>query len=431
MSTGAELTKEELKDIAYGSALLGGGNLKASLALVECIPQDKPVTLIDYKKVEADEWGAVITALGSTENPQQVQPESSSELFCNLSPSLCETFELLRKVLREEKKLDCFSYTLGLEIGANLLSAMLISSSCEIPLVDGDGAGRGVPELGMTTYASRISVCPTVLSNVKPEPAREEIVVCPVCPETSTLTKRSAKTRTLMNRFAQCSILVDKLVRGLVCTDEFTTGPAHIAIVATYGMSGKTLQTTIQDQPPIIPGTIRLAQQLGSTIRQAQGKDPVKAVLDFFNDPSRCKDKQCAFNLFQGKVDKIERKYKGGFGFAMATISNGDGQVVRVLAKIESLIAWYNDRSKPIAMGPDIICYLREDGNPVSIRELELGNKVTVLGVKANERLRKAPILDSFLKSLNELGYFGKYVPIEKLQSQRSDDDDDDDDDDD
>ena len=377
-----ELTKNELEDIAYGAALLGEGHLEASLTLIKAIAN--PVQLIDYQQVEPDTWGAVIAGLGANQAPNQQKVGSDRELFEALIPTLLKTFNLLEKMLNRT-----FSYTLGLEIGANLFPAILIASHRGIPIVDGDGAGRAVPELEMTTYASQgISVSPTALSNVKLEPAQQiEMIV-------------SAKT----------SALMEQPIRNLVSTNEFTTRSARIAIVAAYAMSDRILQEKL----PIIPGTISLAREVGSALRQA--KDPVEAVLNFFDRPNRCQDGQCAFKLFQGTVDKVEQKYQGGFGWYIATISN-DNQQLRVLAKNENLIAWCNDSSEPIAMGPDTICYLSEDGTPLGIRELKPGTEVTVLGVKAFQQLRRGSILESFLKSLQEWGYYGPYIPIEKIHN--------------
>lgn len=371
-----KLTFKELEDIAYGAALLGGGELEASRRLIRTL--SKPVTLVDYQEIQTQSWGATLGGLG-TEIPNK---SDEQEVFKVLSPTLFKTFERLEKTLNRT-----FSYTLGLEIGANLFTAMIIASERQIPIVDGDGAGRGIAELEMTTYSQVISVSPTALSNVKLDTEQQiEMVV-------------SAKT----------SYLTDQLARNLVSTNEFTTGSAQIAIIATYAMSGQILQEKL----PIIPGTISLAQEIGSTLRQGIEKgDPVKAVLDFFNN----KENRSAFNLFEGTVDTVVQESRGGFAWDIATISNGNQQV-RVLSKIENLIAWSNENQEPIAMGPDTICYLTGDGKPVGMRELKPKDQVTLLGIKANERLRKGSILQSFLNSLQEWGYYGPYIPIEKLQN--------------
>ena len=87
-----------------------------------------------------------------------------------------------------------------------------------------------------------------------------------------------------------------------------------------------------------------------------------------------------------------------------------------VIFQNESLIAWRNDSSQPIAMAPDLICYLTPNGIPLTnADDLQKGQELVLIGVKAPNQLRSGSILAAFQEVLNLMGYYGPYVPIEEL----------------
>lgn len=78
--------------------------------------------------------------------------------------------------------------------------------------------------------------------------------------------------------------------------------------------------------------------------------------------------------------------------------------------------AWDADTARPVAMAPDGIGYVNKNGQALSNADLKKGDKVYVVGVRAQERLRTDAYLKAqFLAGLKNVGYYGKYVPIEDL----------------
>jgi hypothetical protein len=83
------------------------------------------------------------------------------------------------------------------------------------------------------------------------------------------------------------------------------------------------------------------------------------------------------------------------------------------------LIAWRTDLETPIAMAPDLICYLTEDGRPFSnakpdVEKIGKDTKVAVIGVPAAPLAYATPwVIESFAKLLRSLGYPGPYLPLE------------------
>ena len=389
-----QLSVTEREDIASGAAFLGSGGgapVTQFLPLIKLIAE--PVELIDIAEVGDEQWGAVSSGIGAgsaesipssnvsdTASPHQSMGESTIRLFENI---LKRNFEFLEQILHQN-----LSYVLSGEIGiGSFLLVLLTAISKKIPIVDCDGAGRSVPQLEMTTYAaSSIPVSPLILANVQLE--KDDMVQIVI----------QAKTASMM----------EQLVRKIAITDEFGGG----GLTANYAMNGKALR----EQQPAIAGTISLAQKVGFTLRQAkeQGNDPVEAILNVFNDVRSGKN-QRAFKLFQGTICQVEGKFGGGFQRGSLTLKNGDRQV-RVIYKNENMIAWGSDR-QPIAMAPDLICYLTLDGLPLTNADnLKTGDEIALIGLKAQPQLRQDSIVRAFLGCLKQLGYEGSYIPIEQLQ---------------
>lgn len=388
------LSATEREDIANGAAFLasgGGAPLTYFLPLIQRI--DEPVELIDIEEVGAEQWGAVSSGIGAG-SPESI-PSSNAANAASVHQSKGEfTISLFQNILR--RNFECLeqtlnqqlSYVLSLEIGiGNFVLVLLTAVSQKIPIVDCDGAGRAIPQLDMTTYAaSSIPVSPFVLANVKLE--KDDLVQMVIHAETASM--------------------MERLGRKIVSTDEFGGG----GLTANYAMNGKTLR----EQQPVIAGTISLAQQVGFTLRQSKerGNDPVEAILRFFNDPSYSETPK-AFQLFQGRVSQVEGAFGGGFQRGSLTLENADHQI-RVIYKNENMIAWGSDH-QPLAMAPDLICYLTPDGIPLTNADnLKTGDEIALIGLKAQPQLRQDSIVRAFLGCLKELGYEGPYIPIEQLQ---------------
>lgn len=401
-----ELYNQDLEDIVNGAAFLGsggGGSLELGNQLASFITY--PVQLKDIEQLGAEDWGAVILGISAADAslPENRLSSSASpkvllnkEMFRNLKTNqqnpieiLFAAFADLEKALQMKKILDRnFSYTLTVEIGtANLLAAMLTANRYQIPIIDADGAARSVPELSLCSYCwSDIDIYPSTLANISSE--QEEI-------------------KALI--YAKTSSVMARLTEKLVGTQEFGSQ----GVMATYAMNGQT----IRDRKPVIKGTITKALQIGTILREAKQKqlNPITVLIDFLNNGC-CDDNKNAFLLFQGKITEVKEEEDPRFQSGTLTLRNQNKEV-RVDYLNENLIAWQGGR--PIAMGPDLICYLTPDGIPLTNADNlkdKKGSELALIGLKAPEQLRQGSIVNGFLDLLARFGYQGEYKPIEELQ---------------
>lgn len=340
------LDKENLKDIVYGATLLGaggGGSSKLGFMLAEHIAES---TLIDPEDISDDSIIAVVAGMGSP-------VVSLKEGWKGEEIPAIEKFE---EVIG--KKLD---YFVPLETGGgNSIVPIHAGALKGVPVIDGDGAGRAIPELEMTMfYIHGIRIAPLSLADSKGNSA----ILYPTDAYMAEELGRAVTT-------------VFGMTAGLVC----------------HAMTGKQLKEAI------IPGTLSLAEKVGKNSRAAKraGEDIVEAAVKSID----------GIVLARGKVTKKTEEVKAGFDYGKVFVED-----IIVDYKNENMIAWKGN--KPIAMVPDLICWLKTDGEPLTNADIKEGMEVVVIGTKAHKKWRTPAGFKVFTHVLESIGYTGEYIPIE------------------
>ena len=358
------LDSQDLEDVIYGACFLGcggGGPFGTAQEMLQTILNltDK-ITVLDVTEVDAADTFVVTAYIGSATAVVHTTLK-------HVSPTdACER-------LAQAVGLP-LAGVVPAEVGAvNTLAPMTVAARLNIPIIDADGAGRAVPEIMLTTYASRlIPISPVVVANEEDE----QVLL-----------------------YVQDALAAERLVRSIVTSPSF----GGIGGLALWAMNGSTLRSSA------IAGTLHHAQSLGAILRWARehGADPVQAILSHLEDRGKL--------LFTGEVVRITTQTTGGFDFFTVVLQNDEGAQVWIYSQNENMLAWRDDDNAPIAMSPDLICYLTPDGRPLSSADLLQGQWVNVIGVQVRPEMRQSFIVNAFLNIFKRLGYAGPYVPIEKL----------------
>lgn len=368
---------QDLEDLLNGAVFLasgGGGARDNGNALKDAILEvSEQVAYIDPTQVDPKQFASVIAAMGA--------PEKFKESGFTHAP--LRSFNLLeeakKKNFPESKETAedyAFSYIVPVETGviAHMMS-MLVAVQKNIAVVDGDGGGRAFPSLAMSTFAcDGITVAPGALVTEK-----------------SVATGGTEVVLNLKN-----PVIVDDLSRALLNTTEFN----DVASLACFAMNGATMQKVV------IPNTLTKARNLGSLIRKAS--NPVEAIVKALE----------GYILFAGGISDIQETTQVGFDFGTVVIENESGAKVYVLNQNENVIAWSDQKAHPIALAPDPICYITPDGMTLSNADLQKGQEVVLIGLKAPDRLRVPYFINIFKQVYEQVfQYHGPYVPIEQLQN--------------
>lgn len=233
--------------------------------------------------------------------------------------------------------------------------------------IDGDYAGRAVPEICQVT---------PYLHDIPPYPA------------------------VYVDEYGN-KIIVTKAINYLIAEriGKFYSVAVFSPVGgASFVMTGKEMKKVV------IPNTLTESYIIGKTLREAveAGKDPAIEVAKLMR----------GFVLFRGVVIKKEWEDREGYMWGTTYIKGVDefaGHEARIWFKNENHIMWFDD--KVIATSPDIIGVIDHRGEPITNTDLREGMKVSVVGLKARNQFRTP-------KGIEVLGprHFGfdiDYIPIE------------------
>ncbi len=354
----------DAEKLVLGSTIMGtggGGNPETGLNIMEeIISRREYVEVIDISEAPKDKLIITMYFIGS-----MASKEKSINSDNAVTDPLIYAFEKYSEFLDEE-----IGALIPVELGgSNTPIVMKIASRLNLPVIDGDLAGRAVPELH------------------------------------------------------QCSVLVygGKLSPSIIVTD---TGNVvfveHYASIDDYEYLARMLSirsngtTVIADTPmnydlagkAIIKNTISLCMKLGNEVIEAKNKgyDPVERIVKILN----------GWIIFEGFVKKTMLKDKKGFLIGEIIIEGTGkykGHILRSWVKNEHIMVWLDDQ--PIVMPPDLFILLRKDGLPVINSKIRIGMHVIGIAARAPKIWRTPKGLELF--GPRHFGFNYDYVPVEKL----------------
>lgn len=359
---------EHLDDLALGSVYLatggGGDPYVPKLITREAINQFGPVNLLAPENVDDDDFIVPVGSVGA--------PTVSLELLPSVDEAV-KTLEAFEAYIG--RKIDAVaSFEIG---GGNSLIPLCAAAAMGLPVIDGDGMGRALPEAQMMSYP---------IGGVKPTPA-------------------------LAYDYAgnQVTFEVETTAAYELEIRAFAMKSGGMVTVAEHSMTGRQLKETV------IPGTVSLSVELGRVLRENRGQAaellaPLRAL---FADSIYA---ECHL-LYCGKVIDKSTRIIGGYDIGEVTIQdfNNASDDLSISIKNEYLLARQGDRIR--AGVPDLITIVDfETGEPINAERLRFGQRVAVFATGAPAFYRSPKAL-AFV-SPRCFGFDFDYVPLESLQSQ-------------
>jgi len=351
------LNFQDLLDLVNGAAIFsagGGGDPEAGYRIVDKLAsQGYTVRLVAPSEVPDDAKVVNFACVGATTT---IDYDSSAAV------------KTLR-VLEEYLGFSAYA-TIPVELGGfNTLAAVDVATRCDISVVDGDGAGRSVPEVHLKVYTiNGIPLTPMVVADIH---AKNIVIV-----------KETMDSRAC-----------ERIARILAA--EW----GHSAYTARRILTG----TQVKTSP--IQLSLSKSMQIGKLLRKTV--DPIKAVLG----------ETGGFKLLEGTVDCAERETEAGFTFVDIKLRGTReyaGSTFEFKAKNEVLVAYRDEKLAGIA--PDIITPVHpETGRCITAEKIEKGDKLAVLGLPAPQKWRTGRGLEMWKDVLQRSKILEDYVPIEKL----------------
>lgn len=378
MSRGKLENLQDCEDFVRGCLFMGtggGGGVDWGMSLLKEALQDGiPLEWVDVSEIPDDALTVTAYGMGSIAPPSQETLDEIKRLGLQdryghraMEQAVVELGEYLGKPV------GCI---VPAELGAgNTPAPLVVGCRLGIPVVDGDYAGRAIPEeMQGTPYLYGKHSWP--FSSVD-HWGNIAIVKYTVSPH-------------MLERIGK-----------MLAVAAF----GHTTMAATP-LSGAEMKQIV------VPNTLTKCLNLGRKMRQAreQGREVIEAASEVTG----------GWRLFEGVVDRKAWEDRGGYMYGTTTIRGSGayaGQTLKVWFKNENHVSWLNDR--PWVCSPDLITIAyKESGEGTTNTLLKEGDEVVVVGMKGLEAFRTKFGLDE-AAGPRYFGFDIEYVPIEQLMKER------------
>ena len=363
------LSKQDLHDILVGCTVLGtggGGELDQGLKMIdEDVEKGYEFKLVSLDEVPDD------ALIGSPYNAGSISPLSEEEKAKFKDLKVDELYNVNSFKALEEYLGQKFYATVSTELGgSNSAIAFSVAAKLGIPIVDGDPAGRSVPELQQSTF---------------------EMNSIPINP----LSVATKFGDVVIIKDVVDGVRAEDIVRAIAVVSQNTVG------VTDHPVLGKDIKNAV------IPGAISYALKIGKALREArEQKTSVPEAVAKAGE---------GYVLFKGKVSDFNWTDEGGFTFGETYLEGQEeysSDKYKVWYKNENIVAWKNGEVHVTA--PDLICILdRKDGTPITNPSFEKGMEVTVIGLPAPKEWRTERGLEDLAP--RHFGFDIDYKPIEEI----------------
>jgi DUF917 family protein len=371
-------TPEDVQDLVHGLTLLGtggGGRPEQGLdCLLPHVQAGRPVGWIAPDAIADDAWVCSAFGMGSI---APTEPLSAKERIALGYPA---EWTVERPMVRAVEELQAYTgktiaAILPFELGAgNTPGPMDAAVRVGAAIVDGDCAGRAIPELCQTTAAiAGVPFAPGAIADAWG----------------NVLLVKETASDLLTER-------IGKLVSIATKVPDMRAQCAH----AGFLMQGRDLKRIA------VPGGITRALAVGRAIRTARsgGADPATAAAEALG----------GWVLFRGRVSTKDWESRDGYMYGTTTVEGEGadaGHTLRVWFKNENHVTWRD--GTPWVLSPDLIMTIGADGTPYTNTLLPDGVRIAVVGAQADPRLRTPAALA--LLAPGHYGYDLPYTPIEQL----------------
>ena len=354
------INRSDMTDIALGGAFLGTGGggdpYIGRLMAEQAIDNHGPVEVIDVESLSDDALVIPVCMMGAPTVMLEKLPRGDEAV---------NALRSLEAVLgRKADALFCIEAG-----GLNSTIPIAVAATVGLPIVDGDGMGRAFPELQMVSMTMfDIHACPMAMADEK-------------------------GNALVLNTVDNLS--TEKFARVI------TVEMGGAGLISLYPMTGAEAKKSI------LRGSLSLISNIGQIIsyEQTANRNPADKLASELN----------GVRLFEGRITDVERRTEGGFARGQAIIQGLEayqGRSMKLNFQNEFLLAEDN-KGKPLAMTPDLICLLDlETGQPITTETMGYGYRVIVFGLPCDPKWRSKHGLE--LVGPKYFGYEADYKPIEE-----------------
>lgn len=333
--------KQDVEDFVRGVTFMGtggGGDPKVGLDfLVKALEEGYKLSWVDISEINEEEWVAMPFYMGSIAPISEENLKKLKEMGLG-EPTVERPLIKAVQELEKYKQIKLGALIAGELGGSNTPAPLDTAARLDKVFIDGDFAGRAIPELTQATpCVKNKSICPLVMCDL----------------------------------WGNVNIIESAINFGMV--EEY----GRSIVMVTNQMTGNIgfLMKVKELKEVMIPGTLTDSYVVGKTIRKAReaaGQDPVEKAVEVIG----------GHLLFKGTVTGREFEDKKGFMFGTHVFEGLDefqGHTFKIWFKNENHITWLDN--KPYVCSPDIITVVAlGDCEPITNTYLKVRQQVAVIG---------------------------------------------------
>jgi len=373
MSSYTLKNKQDVEDFIRGVTFMGtggGGDPKLGLDfLVKALEEGYKLSWVDISEINEEEWVAMPFYMGSIAPISEENLKKLKEMGLG-EPTVERPLIKAVQELEKYKQIKLGALIAGELGGSNTPAPLDTAARLNKVFIDGDFAGRAIPELTQATpCVKNKSICPLVMCDL----------------------------------WGNVNIIESAINFGMV--EEY----GRSIVMVTNQMTGNIgfLMKVKELKEVMIPGTLTDSYVVGKTIREAReaaGHDPVEKVVEVIG----------GHLLFKGTVIEREFEDKKGFMFGTHVFEGLDefkGHTFKIWFKNENHITWLDN--KPYVCSPDIITVVAlGDCEPITNTYLKVRQQVAVIG-KSHIKYRDKG--DVNLLTPKHFGFDIEWKPMEQV----------------
>ncbi|MDD2781440.1 DUF917 family protein [Sulfuricurvum sp.] len=338
--------QKEFLTLLKGATFLaagGGGPFSLGKEIVETYFKDIKefeIDIINSNQLNNSEWVSIAAGMGQPSASTTFSPQA----VVNPTVNAIKAMEKLIKELlitKNDKRFESFEKFNALspiEVGAINVAIPLISAYIlqdNIFVVDGDAAGRSVPTIDLTPFATTQPVMPNMATSDGDE---YEFTVMSL--------KNYQDLGTAYSKLMEAGLIGD--VTGLCLAP----------------MSGETL-----NNGNIVKGTLTDAYNIGIMFEENLSSDErIKKIQTYLNTKAQT-PRQLKL-ICTGKVTAYTTQTEDVTDLGYLTINTDDNRVFTILIQNENIIGQFDDETYVTITGPDSICYLAKKDGPLDQNEI-------------------------------------------------------------
>ena len=334
-------TQAEFLTLLKGATFLasgGGGPYSLAKEIVETYLNDNTafsISLINIDTLTQDDWGCIAAGMAAPSKGIGLTPKDIVEPTVNAVTAM-DT--LIQKVYSNTKfdGFTSFNILVPIEVGAINVVIPLITAyrlQKNITVVDGDSAGRAVPTIELTTFASSQDVMPNMATSAGVEDFK--------------FTTLSLESYTDLN-----TAYSQLIGAGLIGID---TG------LALAPMNG----TTLQDNN-LVKNTLSTAYEIGKIMENDENTwIKITHIEDCLSSAMRGVKLLCTGKVVTYKTETIDDNDVG-----YMSIKTEDNRIFTVSIQNETITGQFEDETNIAVTGPDSICYLSTSNGALSDAEI-------------------------------------------------------------